>query len=84
MAGGFLQIMDPEVFKYMHCPTLTDHYSTAIDYLCTIVKRIGNHHLTDCKSACVELMHCMENGKMFRQQQIGQFSGCSQSHWTIF
>jgi hypothetical protein len=48
MAGGFLQIMDPELFKYMHCPTLTDCYSTAIDCLRTIVKQIGNHHFTDC------------------------------------
>jgi hypothetical protein len=71
MVWGFLQIMDPEFFEYVHSPTLPDCHC-GIDCLCTIVKKIGDEYVSHCKCACVEFMKtAWKSGKSSNNGLVG-------------
>jgi hypothetical protein len=63
--------MDPELFEHVHSPTLPDCHR-GIDYLCTIVKQIGDEYVTHCKCACVEFMKtAWKSGKRSNNGLVG-------------
>ena len=71
MAWGFLQIMDPELFKHVHSPTLPDCHA-GIAYLRTIVKQIGDDYVSHCKRTCVQFMQtAWKRGKCSDSRLVG-------------